>query len=161
MVTRIQHDRCGPAQALAKAVMTAVDSLYDRGNTLTMRWTPSHGGVGGNEQAGGAARLAAEGVVERAELGFLREASLSHLMRRTTGARSKATSAWVRDHVGRRHRYRPPPGEKLRRRLARVRKELAGRFYQLLSGHAATAEHLRRVGQAPGDRCWWCGSGEK
>ena len=44
--------------------------------------------------------------------------------------------------------------------LARVRKELAGRFYQLLSGHAAAAEHLRRVGQAPSDRCWCCGSGE-
>ena len=39
--------------------------------------------------------------------------------------------------------------------------ELAGRFYELLSGHAATAVHLRRVGQAPSDKCWWCGSGER
>ena len=38
---------------------------------------------------------------------------------------------------------------------------MAGRFYQLLSGHAATAKHLVRVGQAPSDRCWWCGSGER
>ena len=37
---------------------------------------------------------------------------------------------------------------------------MAGRFYQLLSGHAATAEHLVRIDQAATDRCWWCGSGE-
>ena len=55
----------------------------------------------------------------------------------------------------------PPPGGKLRKGLARVKKELAGRFYQPLSGHAATAVHLRRVRQAPSDRCWWCGSGER
>lgn len=42
--------------------------------------------------------------------------------------------------------------------MAKTKKELAGRFYQLLSGHAAMTEHLRRVGQPPTDRCWWCGS---
>ena len=49
----------------------------------------------------------------------------------------------------------------MRKALAQTRKELAGRFYQLLSGHAAMASHLVRVGQAPRDACWWCGSGEK
>ena len=47
----------------------------------------------------------------------------------------------------------------MRKELGKARKELASRFYQLLSGHAATAEHLRRVGQASCDRCFWCGSG--
>ena len=81
-------------------------------------------------------------------------------MRKTTEARSHATSTWIRDHAKRKHRYRPPGG-RLRKGLARVRKELTGRFYQLLSGHAATAEHLARIGQAPSNRCWWCGSGER
>ena len=49
-----------------------------------------------------------------------------------------------------------PPEGRLRKGLARVRKELTGRFYQLLSGHAATAEHLVRIGQAPSERCWFC-----
>ena len=49
----------------------------------------------------------------------------------------------------------------MKRDLNRTRKELAGRFYQLLSGHAATAEHLVRIGQAENDRCFWCGSDEK
>ena len=57
----------------------------------------------------------------------------------------------IREHVGRRHRYRPPPGGRMRRELGRVRKELAGRFYQLLSGHATTAPHLQRFGQAPSE----------
>ena len=37
--------------------------------------------------------------------------------------------------------------------LARTRKGLAGRFYQLLSGHAAAAEHLMQVGKVATDRC--------
>ena len=86
---------------------------------------------------------------------------LSHLTRKTTEARSRTSSEWTRSHVCRERRYRPPPGGRLRKGLGKVRKELAGRFYQLLSGHAATAPHLRRIGQAPSDRCWWCGSGER
>ena len=49
----------------------------------------------------------------------------------------------------------------MRKELNRAPKELAGRFYQLMSGHAATAEHLKRVGQADSDTCFWCGSGER
>ena len=100
---------------------------------------------------------------ERAdEPACLREASLSYLTRVTTEARSETTTEWIRSHVGRRQRYRPTPkGGKLRKALARTRKELTGCFYQLLSGHAAVAEHLVRVGQAQSDRCWWCGSGER
>ena len=108
-ISTVQHDRCGPAQALAKAAIATTDDPCGRDNTLTIRWTPSHEGVEGNEQAGEAARLA-EGGRGRAEPEYLREASLSHLMRKTTEARTQATSVWVRDHVGRRHRYRPPPG---------------------------------------------------
>ena len=54
-----------------------------------------------------------------------------------------------------------PKGGKLRKALARTGEELARRFYQLLSGHAATAEHLMRVGQAQSNLCWWCGRGER
>ena len=45
----------------------------------------------------------------------------------------------------------------MRKGLSKVRKELAGRFYQLLSGHAAMEERLARIGQVPNDKCWWCG----
>ena len=107
-MTRIQHDRCRPAQALVKAVIARVNDQYVRGNTLTIRWTPSHEGVEGNEQDDEAARLAAEGGGDRAGPERLREASLSHLMRKITEARTEATSEWIRGRVGRRHRCRPP-----------------------------------------------------
>ena len=133
----------------------------DRGNTLTIRWTPAHKRVEGNEQAVEAAKAAAEGRRERAEPAYLLEVSLSHLTRKTTEARSKATAEWIRSHISKRRQYRPPRGGKLRKTLSRTRKEFVGRFYQLLSGHAAVADQLVRVNQAPSDRCWWCGSGEK
>ena len=137
------------------------DNLADRDNTLTIRWTPAHKGAEGGGQADAAAKAAAEEEGERAELSYLREASLSHLTRKTTEARSETTSEWVRSHVRRRRRYRSPRGGKLQKALARTRKEVAGRLYQLLPGRAAVADHLVRVGQAPCDRCRWCRSGEK
>ena len=160
-IARAQHDRTGPGQALAKAVIAIVGNLADQNNTLTIRWTPVHRGVEGNEQAGAAAKAAAEGEGERAEPAYLREASLSHPTRKATEARSEATTERIRSHVRRGRRYRPPRGGKLRKALARTRKELAGRFYQLLSGHAVVTEHLVRVGQTQSDSCWWCWSGER
>ena len=94
------------------------------------------------------------------DLVYLREANLAHLTKGTTETRTEATSRWVRGHVGQRRRYRPSKGGKLWKALDRTQKELAGHFYQLLLGHAAVAEYLRRVGQSPRDLCWWCGSGE-
>ena len=89
---RVQHDRCGPAHALARATIAMTDSLCGRDNTLTIRWTPSHERVAGNEQADATAKRAAEGREERAEPEHLREASLSHLTRKTTEARAEATA---------------------------------------------------------------------
>ena len=61
---------------------------------------PAHEGVEGNELADGMAKLATEGEGEQAEPSYLREAGLSHLTRKTTEARSEATSTWIGDHVG-------------------------------------------------------------
>ena len=49
----------------------------------------------------------------------------------------------------------------MRKGLRGVRKERAGRFYQLLSGHAATGPHFKRIGLTDTESSWWCGSGEK
>ena len=160
-MARAQHTDCGPAQALASAVVELSYQLASRGKRVTLRWTPAHQGVEGNKQADAWARRAAERREGRADPEYLREASLSHLTRISTERRATETGRWIREHVKRRHRYRPPPGGKTGRELGRVRKELAGRFYQLLSGHAATAPHLQRFGQSPSDQYWWCGSGER
>ena len=46
-IARAQHDRTGPAQALAKAAISVVDSITGRGNTVTPRWTQSMQEPGG------------------------------------------------------------------------------------------------------------------
>ena len=160
-ITRITHDECGLAQALARAVIAQASEIHSRGNTITIRWTPSHTGVEGNDQADIAAKSAAANRQGAIDPIFWNEASLSYQKSVTTETRSKATKEWIRDRVKSKHRYCPPPNGKMRKELGRVPKELAGRYYQLLSGHAATAQHLVRVGQAQNECCWWCGSGEK
>ena len=87
VVARIQHGGCGPAQALAIAVIDSAQELRQRGNSVTVRWTPAHRGVEGNEHADTVVKRAAEGRDGRAEPGYLGEASLSHLTRKTTEAR--------------------------------------------------------------------------
>ena len=42
-IFRVRHDDCGPAQALARAVVDFSYELQQRGNSITIRWTPSHG----------------------------------------------------------------------------------------------------------------------
>ena len=115
-IFRLLHEECGPAQALARAAIEASQELRARGNDITIRWTPSHRGVAGNEKADALARQAAAGGLRQASPTYLREASLAHLTRKITEARSLETSSWIRAHVKRRHRYRPPPGGKMRQR---------------------------------------------
>ena len=48
-ISRIQHDRTGPGQSLAVRAIAAASSIATRGNRITIRWTPSHMGITGNE----------------------------------------------------------------------------------------------------------------
>ena len=159
-IYRILHEQCGPSQALARAAIDSSRRLRAR-NNITVRRTPSHHGVAGNERADSLAKAAASRRRAVADPAYLREASLSHLTRLATEARSLETGRWIREHVKRGHRYRPPPGGRMRKELRGVRKERASRFYQLLSGHAATAPHLKRIGLINTEDCWWCGSGDR
>ena len=70
-VARIQHSDCGPAQALARAVIEFSYELRQRDNSVTARWTPAHAGVEGNEHADAVAKRAAAGEEGRAEPEYL------------------------------------------------------------------------------------------
>ena len=136
--------------------------LASRGNTLTLRWVPSHLGIEGNEVADDWAKRAAEDQGDFVPRAYLRETSFAHTAGRVTEARLAGVSSWLVDHVNRRRRYSPQKGQKLRKELRHQRKALAGRYYQLLSGHAATGDYwCRRVHKLPSDRCWWCGQDER
>ena len=79
------------------------------------------------------------------------------MTRKATEARSAGVAKWIGDHVKNKHRYTPPKGPKLRKELRNERKALAGRYYQLLSGHAATGDYLcNKVHKLTSDKCWWC-----
>ena len=63
-------------------------------------------------------------------------------------------------------RYVPPGGTGFRKRaLRRVRKSTAQRYYQLLSGHAATGAFLHERMSGPQrlmtSDCWWCNCGKR
>ena len=159
---RIGHDQCGPAQALAMGTISFAHQLRDRGCTLTIRWTPAHKGVPGNEHADTLAKEAAENIRHAVDRRYLEEASLSHLTRKTTETRSRAVNDWIKDHIRAERRYKPPPGGRLRKHLRRERKEVATRYFQLLSGHAAIGSFLaERAGSVPSSECWRCGSGKR
>ena len=43
-----------------------------------------------------------------------------------------------------------------------MRKELAGRYNQFLSGHAAVGSYLHdKICKVDSDECWWCNTGER
>ena len=126
-----------------------------------VRWVPAHCGVLGNEKADALAKKATGDPGSTLSDGP-DETSLAHLSRRASEARSKATAAWISSKVGRR-RYRPPPGRGVKRAdLRHTRKELAGRYYQFLSGHAAIGAYLsEKVRKLDSSACWFCGTGER
>ena len=75
-VARVQHTDCGPTQALVSAVVDFSHEIRGRGDSVTVRWTPAHQGVDGNEQADAWAKRAAEKREGRADPTYLGE--LSH-----------------------------------------------------------------------------------
>ena len=77
------------------------------------------------------------------------------MTRSTTGVRSGAPAGWIADRVGG-CRYSPPLGRGLRRQhLRSTRIELAGQYYQFLSGHAAIGSYLHgKIHKIDSDRSW-------
>ena len=133
----------GPGQQWARAIVELATRLVGRGNEVLILWAPTHVGVEGNEVAGGMAKEAAAGQIYGVPDQVRWQASLPHLSRRATERRSEDTSRWTVDHVRPEWRYIPPGGPGFRRRVMRgVRKPVVQRYYQLLSGHAATGAFL-------------------
>ena len=131
----------GPGQRFAVAAIEVCYRIFARGYQITIRWVPSHIGIEENEMADRYARAAADRSARCRDDATLRElieeATLSYMARTATEARSRAMMEWIKDNVRAERRYRPPPGRGMRRQhLRNTRKELAGRFYQFLLGHA-------------------------
>ena len=137
--------------------------LTQRGNTISIRWTPAHVGVDGNERADLAAKDAAtlpplRGTQGRYSLAFAKR-----------GITDRTNERWITDTTartrkkdgGRRGAYTGPDRgarPRIRTLLRKTRKGVASRFFPLLSGHALIAPFLKdRWGWTDSDECWWCG----
>ena len=156
-IERAVTDRAGPGQALARAIIELEELLV----SVTTRWTPAYKGVEGNEVADSYAKWAAESHHDPVERTYLQEASLAHFVRKTTEARSQCTREWIRSHVKSGWRHSPPMSGRILQDLRKERKEIAIRYFQLLSGHAVIGPHLaERAKTIRSSECWWCGSGE-
>ena len=75
---------------------------------VTIRWTPAQRGIESNEVADQYAKWAAGSPHDRVDREYLRGASLAHLTRKTTEARTQRTREWIRNHVSGSRRHRPP-----------------------------------------------------
>ena len=144
---RMMGDAPGPGQDMAIRAIEIAERLVRRGNTITIRWTPAHVGIEGNERADLAAKEAATLPPLRGTRSGL---SLAFLGRQITDG---IRESWISDTTtrmekGAAHRgafMRPDRGARPRIRalLRRTRKGLASRFFQLLSSHAIIAPFLK------------------
>ena len=119
VIERVLTGRAGPGQALARAVIELERLLVERECTIATRWAPAYRGIEGNEVADAYTKWAAESPFNPVDRKCLQEASLAHLARKTTEARSQSTKEWIRDHVNARWRYRPPRGGRVLQSLQR------------------------------------------
>jgi hypothetical protein len=162
-IDRVRTDALGPGQRFAIAAIEVCDRVLSRDNEVTIRWVPAHSKVAGNEQAdkyakATARRLAPHNDGDDVPDELLTEASHSHMSRSAT----RASAERVTSHVRPERRYRPPPGSGLRRQhLRNTKKDLAGRYYQFLSGHGAFGSYLKKMSKVDTDRCWFCNTGER
>ena len=147
---------------MAVGIIRYAHTFTAQGNTITIRWVPSHRGVEGNGQASQRAVEAATLLLPRTAA---RRRSLACLKRRAT---EQATQTWRDDTIkraaGRRPFVLPTTGSKLtiRPALRWALKSVAARFFQLPSGHSLIAPFLRdRWGWTDTDRCWWCSKGRQ
>ena len=110
--------------------MEVCGRLLARDNEVTIRRAPAHGRVAGNvradEFAKAAARRPAPCFSEAVPDELLSEASLSHMSRSATEARSRASAEWSAGNVRPERRYRPLPGRDLRRQHRRSTKSWPG-----------------------------------
>ena len=156
-ISRLRHQGVGPGQGLAIRAYRAAQALEAHGRPVTIQWVPGHQGIEGNERADQAAKQAASKPSRQGQ----GELSIAHVNRARTEAIRARRQQWLTKTLGRRtlvaqRAYRAQSGWKLDPIVAAAPKKVAGRYYQLKTGHAAVGAYLRKVQARESEACQGC-----
>jgi len=165
-------DEPGPGQQYALEARRHIVALRTKepNAQIEIRWCPSHQGIEGNETADEWAKLAADepdangvewlsttdpdGEVRRRAFPLPR--SLANSKRGFTEQKWADSKSWTRKKLTRttNWKYRPGENQKPDPTVAKARKRLAARFYQLKTGHCLTGQYLAWTARRPDATCW-------
>ncbi|KAI0999672.1 hypothetical protein K3495_g8523 [Podosphaera aphanis] len=157
-IKRMQHLEPGPGQWLACQIRRRMEDLKKYHITVYIHWVPRHAGIEENELADRTAKEAAKHGTRPRE----RFTSLAHMMRRITERKREECHKWFNMEQRKRksesrNTYKLVNKNHTVDRIAsKARKKLAGRYYQLKSGHAFKSEFLHRIGKSISKRCSHC-----
>jgi len=139
---------------------------------IEIRWCPSHQGIDCNEVADQWAKHAADepdahgvewfsttnpdGSVSTRKFPLPR--SLANDKRGFSEQKRKDASNWAKKQLARtrNRKYRPGEQNKPDQTVAKAKKRLASRFYQMKTGHCLTGQYLAWTTHRPDATCWWC-----
>ena len=162
-ISRLQHARPGPGQALALRAHSLARQLQATGRRVSICLVPGHKGVPGNEEADKAAKKAAG----RPPTGKYSGISLAHARRACTEASRASRADWLAKKLAKRAQqlsqqaYNPPKGWKLNSVAASTHKRLAQRYYQYKTGHAPIGAYLHRIKARDSPTCLGCSRGNE
>jgi len=166
-------DNPGPGQKYALEARRHIAALRAKEPNvkIEIRWCPSHQGIEGNEIADQWAKLAADGPDAHgvewfsttnpdgsvSERKFPLPRSLANVKRGISEQKREDASNWAKKQLARtRNRKYRPDEKKPDQTVAKAKKRLASRFYQMKAGHCLTGQYLAWTTCRPDATCWWC-----